>query len=136
MCPNCHEPMVVLEWEGIEIDLCPSCRGVWLDLGELELIGEQAGVGPARLTAALEKARRGGVRERRCPRCRRKLRAISPEEGKAVEVDTCPRGHGIWFDHGEVETLVANYAAGERGAVARLFAELFQHEIGSDAKGD
>ena len=42
-CPVCKEPdLVMAERQGIEIDYCPSCRGVWLDRGELDKIVERA----------------------------------------------------------------------------------------------
>lgn len=35
-CPNCNETLLMTERNNIEIDYCPSCRGVWLDKGELD----------------------------------------------------------------------------------------------------
>lgn len=35
-CPNCGETLRERERSGIEIDMCPACRGIWLDRGELE----------------------------------------------------------------------------------------------------
>ena len=41
-CPVCVETQLVLaERQGIEIDYCPRCRGVWLDRGELDKIIER-----------------------------------------------------------------------------------------------
>ena len=38
-CPNCESAKLVMsERQGIEIDYCPQCRGVWLDRGELDKI--------------------------------------------------------------------------------------------------
>jgi Zn-finger nucleic acid-binding protein len=37
-CPICDIEMKIAEREGVEIDYCPQCRGVWLDRGELEKI--------------------------------------------------------------------------------------------------
>ena len=38
-CPNCTDKSLVMsERCGIEIDYCPTCRGVWLDRGELDKI--------------------------------------------------------------------------------------------------
>lgn len=37
-CPNCLEDLKITERQGIEIDYCPKCRGVWLDRGELDKI--------------------------------------------------------------------------------------------------
>ena len=41
-CPACHTALLMSEREGIEIDYCPACRGVWLDRGELDKIIERA----------------------------------------------------------------------------------------------
>jgi Zn-finger nucleic acid-binding protein len=42
-CPVCsNEKLVMSERQGIEIDYCPSCRGVWLDRGELDKIIEKS----------------------------------------------------------------------------------------------
>ncbi|HEY9281936.1 MAG TPA: zf-TFIIB domain-containing protein [Pyrinomonadaceae bacterium] len=45
-CPHCESVRLVMsERQGIEIDYCPQCRGVWLDRGELDKIIERAGAG-------------------------------------------------------------------------------------------
>jgi Zn-finger nucleic acid-binding protein len=41
-CPNCNESFLMTERHHIEIDYCPSCRGVWLDKGELDKMLEYA----------------------------------------------------------------------------------------------
>ena len=40
-CPNCNETLIMADRQGVEIDYCPSCRGVWLDKGELDKIIER-----------------------------------------------------------------------------------------------
>ena len=42
LCPTCKTPLTMSERSGIEIDYCPSCRGVWLDRGELDKIIERS----------------------------------------------------------------------------------------------
>jgi uncharacterized protein len=37
-CPIDNETLLISERNGIEIDYCPTCRGVWLDRGELDKI--------------------------------------------------------------------------------------------------
>lgn len=37
-CPNCNIALVMADRNGIEIDYCPDCRGIWLDRGELDKI--------------------------------------------------------------------------------------------------
>ena len=41
-CPIDGTTLVMSERQGIEIDYCPSCRGVWLDRGELDKIIERS----------------------------------------------------------------------------------------------
>ena len=41
-CPNCSETLIMADRQGIEIDYCPNCRGVWLDRGELDKIIERS----------------------------------------------------------------------------------------------
>ena len=42
-CPIDGATLVMSERQGIEIDYCPTCRGVWLDRGELDKIVERSG---------------------------------------------------------------------------------------------
>lgn len=42
-CPIDGDTLVISERSGIEIDYCPTCRGVWLDRGELDKIIDRAG---------------------------------------------------------------------------------------------
>jgi Zn-finger nucleic acid-binding protein len=41
-CPIDDVELVIAERQGIEIDYCPKCRGVWLDRGELDKIVERS----------------------------------------------------------------------------------------------
>ncbi len=127
--------MVAFELEGVEVDRCVVCGGTWLDAGELEMIAGLSGVEVDGLVRALADAKgvRGG--RRGCPRCRRRLRQIALSDTPIVHLDRCPRGHGIWCDRGEMETVIRSYA-GEQGAVvARFFAELYKSEVGPGEKG-
>lgn len=50
-CPNCETQLTMSERQGIEIDYCPSCRGVWLDRGELDKAIERNAAGSRRPAA-------------------------------------------------------------------------------------
>jgi uncharacterized protein len=41
-CPSCNETLLMSEKNGVEIDYCPNCRGIWLDRGELEKVIERS----------------------------------------------------------------------------------------------
>lgn len=46
-CPVDGATLVPIERQGIEIDHCPTCRGVWLDRGELDKIIERSAMPPS-----------------------------------------------------------------------------------------
>lgn len=44
-CPTCPDTALVMsDRQGVEIDYCPQCRGVWLDRGELDKVIERSTV--------------------------------------------------------------------------------------------
>lgn len=119
-CPACKASMAILEYNGVELDFCFSCKGSWLDAGELGLILN--GVPDRPDDMKLEKASKG---KRRCPRCgSRMLVGLAPATG--VEVDACPAGHGVWLDAGELGQVARSRGASERAAsVAAFCADVF-----------
>ena len=116
----CREPLIVVEREGIELDHCPWCRGLWFDAGELALLAEKTGraltVGEG---SALEPAQTA-EKPRQCPRCDRKMDKIYLGSSPSVLLDRCGAGHGLWFDHGEVGALVGQMAAASGSHPAAL----------------
>ncbi len=106
-CPVCREPLVVAEREGIELDACPWCRGLWFDAGELALLAEKLG---RRLsTDSGAPAAPGAEKPRECPRCDRPMEKVALGTSPRVLIDRCP-DHGLWFDHGELGTLMGQMA--------------------------
>jgi Zn-finger nucleic acid-binding protein len=130
--------MMAYELDGVEIDHCVPCCGTWLDGGELEQLTELSGVPSGLLARALDSAVHGAATKRRCPRCSRKLRTLAIGSDPSVELDRCPKGHGLWFDQGELETIVRGHAgdADDGGEVARYFGRLFQHSLASPGSED
>lgn len=127
LCPVCQVEMFVLEYDFIEVDYCMKCGGVWLDSGELELVGEKAGAIRNELLGALEESvgkplRRDEVRH--CPVCNKKLKQMIVEGDKTIMLDTCSRQHGIWFDKGELHTVVVAAGAEKDNKLASFFADL------------
>ena len=42
-CPTCPDSTLVMsDRQGVEIDYCPACRGIWLDRGELDKLLDRA----------------------------------------------------------------------------------------------
>ena len=58
-CPVCKVPLVMSDRQGVEIDYCPQCRGVWLDRGELDKIIERSAQDAAPAAAPAAPPQRG-----------------------------------------------------------------------------
>jgi Zn-finger nucleic acid-binding protein len=62
-CPVCNNTdLLMTERQGVEIDYCPDCRGVWLDRGELDRIVERSS-GASASPAGSQAAQRGESRD-------------------------------------------------------------------------
>ena len=66
-CPLDGTQLVMSDRQGIEIDYCPACRGVWLDRGELDKIIERSASGnaPAHQSYGAPQQQHYGYRKRR-----------------------------------------------------------------------
>jgi Zn-finger nucleic acid-binding protein len=123
MCPQCGEPMLILELEGIELDRCDRCGGTWLDAGELGLILERSGASSDPLGAALNHAADQGASRRRCPRCRKKLREILMTGKPGLSLERCRKGHGVWCERGEMSTLLEGFST--QSAISSFLAGVY-----------
>lgn len=55
-CPICAVDLVMTDRQGVEIDYCPKCRGVWLDRGEIDKIIERSAALEAKAVPAPQPA--------------------------------------------------------------------------------
>jgi len=125
-CPLCKVPLIAVERERIEVDICISCRGLWFDSGELQLLGEvlQIPLDPSVLTKGPCAT---SERPRDCPRCGKSMIKCEIPAARRVVVDRCPSDEGIWFDAQELGAFV-DYSAREHGSthpVATFLGETF-----------
>lgn len=117
-CPACGSLLIVVEHEGIELDHCPECSGVWFDSGELELLLEtmRLGTNVLSLQSLLTSPEASSTERRRgCPICGKKMRKATIGHQPEVLVDACERGDGLWFDRGEVGQLITQLPKSSEG---------------------
>lgn len=104
-CGKCGGPFAALFLDGLIVDRCSQCRGVWLDAGELErLIGTAS-------KKSLENEPSDRMKRApldrlvgSCPSCKIGLHAFEvPNQPASFEV--CPLCYGMWFDRGELRLL-------------------------------
>ena len=121
-CPHCNNLMFVMEYDGLETDVCASCAGVWFDADELALLFD----GRVDLADAAIAALPTAITDeapRKCPHCRRTMRKVNIGTGEGVLIDACA-GHGLFFDRGEVAELARLLEDPPHGESARLRAFL------------
>jgi len=126
ICPKCKRPVVVLELQQVEIDHCPSCGGIWLDNGELELLLGKEKLREGSFTSP-GKTDTGREKRIRCPICRRKMEKLMYD--KRVLLDVCRRGHGLWFDRDELAAVITSGDFDPAQKVPPLLQEIFSHQI-------
>ena len=122
ICPVCRIELIGVERSRVELDYCISCRGLWFDRGELDLLAELTG---ADLRALSDDARPEQATHRRCPRCRKNLQEVAVG---TIRIDRCPRGEGLWLDRGELGSLIdrGRPAAGSPlNAISSFLGEVF-----------
>ena len=101
-------------YKGAEIDVCPSCLGVWLDEAELADIVAAAddrwppGVVEwafARTERRLSLSASEDERPLECPSCACSLHEANYEGDSGVIIKTCQHRHGVWLNRGDLVTL-------------------------------
>ena len=127
-CAGCHQPMIVLELESIEIDYCLSCSGIWLDADELELLLGNSSRQKAFL-ASFVIAADTVEKKRKCPICRKFLQKINCGTQQKTLIDRCPTNHGLWFDRGELENILRDGTLDQEGKILTLFQKMFAHTL-------
>jgi Zn-finger nucleic acid-binding protein len=134
ICPVCKSHMIVIEYRNIELDYCDSCKGVWFDSGELELLLKSHdleepktffdGVLNSQEAPSPEK-------KRNCPVCGRKMKKTAIGGQPELLIDICRDKHGLWFDGGEVTQLIRRLAEehppkrDSKGQVISFLEEVF-----------
>lgn len=88
--------------EGVEIERCPVCKGMYFDQGELErLMTLEAGTGDTFAFSAISDAMDHVAAY--CPHCEQDM---EPQAGPAgVRIDRCPGCEAAFLDQGELATL-------------------------------
>ncbi len=126
-CPKCRRPLVVVERERIEVDLCPACPGLWFDAGELDLLAEKNGIPAAERDVSALPAADSAEKGFPCPRCDRAMEKVWFDPGRTVLVDRCI--HGLWFDRGEVGLALESLRQklpGTPGTIVTFLGETFR----------
>jgi len=113
-CPSCQISCIQENYEGVNIDVCSSCRGVWLDQGELkEIISKREKVFKSNEVEAVNRLcgvngvpKEEESRNLPCPKCNNKpMKTQNYNYSSSILIDRCSKGCGIWLDADELEKV-------------------------------
>ena len=130
ICPVCKDSMVILELSEVEIDFCTGCNGIWLDSGELEILLEDVEE-RKKLLSTLTTDPGHPEKPYHCPNCNKKMEKVHIGENENVLIDKCVKGHGLWFDKGELKAVL-ELGADEENKVLNLLKEMFENKLSSN----
>ena len=128
-CPVCKNAMITMELDEVEVDHCLDCGGIWLDSGELEMLLD--GSNEAKnLLDSFTVTKKCEEKMRKCPICMKKMEKImAGTVESAILIDKCRKGHGLWFDSGELQDIVKSGSFDKENKVNRLLEDMFRGKI-------
>lgn len=112
-CPRCDVPMRARKIGDFSVIGCEKCSGMFVPHETFEMMQENS----QRVIFPTETTRKGTiepeaqVRYVRCPVCRNMMNRSNFAKMSGVIIDTC-KGHGVWFDAGEIEKIMDFIARG------------------------
>ncbi len=103
-CPACqvNDLRPALTKQGVEVDYCDKCGGIWLDKGEIFHFTKRRRELANGLATAMKHAR---ASSRKCPKTGETLQEIPLLDGQ-LAIDFSPTTGGMWFDKGEIKKML------------------------------
>jgi PAT family beta-lactamase induction signal transducer AmpG len=104
-CPKCRADMELLTIDGVEIDRCTACRGLWFDPGETEKLRHKQIAAAIDIGDAVNGKVMNTSDSYRCPRCGGRMLRMTDARQKHIWYEECAACHGSYFDAGEFTDL-------------------------------
>lgn len=108
-CPKDNGNLISKTVEGVGIEECEICGGLWFNKGELSQVIEQSESDYNWMDFDLWREEghfKTSDSALNCPQCDKKMVAITYGE-KNIQLDLCEDGHGIWLDKGEFKSVLS-----------------------------
>ena len=101
-CPRCEGELQQDKLQGIQVDRCTSCEGLWLDYAELDQLEDTVLDDDHAKGSLMFRSSPGKLR---CPRCQQPMRAFN-YRAYELELDFCESEHGWWLDRDEEKRVL------------------------------
>lgn len=101
------------QYEGVDVGVCPQCKGIWLTFKNLnQIISTQsrAWTEPQK-TEILPQTGKAGISDKElhrhlnCPECGELMPAFNYQYSSGIIINKCKNGHGVWLDCGELNKI-------------------------------
>lgn len=100
-CPKCAADMAKVPFEGIEVDRCTGCQGLWFDMLEHEDLKKLGGSEAIDTGSAEAGRQQDGKRRIQCPVCDVPMIGMVVAAQPHIAYEACTVCYGLYFDAGE-----------------------------------
>lgn len=102
-CPKCQDELHVITFEGVDVDFCSGCKGIWFDEDEVAFAMEL----PEDIPQLADVQKQARQTDYECPRCGSSsmLEEMKFTPVNELLIDRCPQCKGIWLDNQEFPKL-------------------------------
>jgi Zn-finger nucleic acid-binding protein len=108
--------MEVVTFEGISIDRCSGCRGMWFDANDQKLLKEHKGADAVDIGDPVIGRKMDKITDIKCPRCQIAMIRMVHVDQQPMDYEACTNCYGIFLDAGEFRELkdcsMSDYLAG------------------------
>jgi len=100
-CPKCEASMEKVVFEGVEVDRCTACQGIWFDFQEQKQLKSMKGAASIDTGDKAIGQKMNDVGSINCPKCGTLLTHLVDVEQNHIAYEACPHDYGVFFDAGE-----------------------------------
>jgi Zn-finger nucleic acid-binding protein len=103
-CPNDDADLAPAERDGLKVEACPKCQGLWLTPQELNALeDERFNLGDQNKSTLVFHPE---ASSRKCPECSQPMQTFEYRDYD-LALEFCPVGHGFWLDSAEDQRVLA-----------------------------
>jgi Zn-finger nucleic acid-binding protein len=119
-CPNCNTDLVQTKRNGIDVEYCQSCKGMWLSRQELEQLEDEVfDFGDDKKSSLIFSS---SATTLKCPQCGKLMRRFQ-YRFYDLEMDFCEDGHGYWLNKDEDKRVLELMKREEAELERKVLAE-------------
>lgn len=124
-CPKCGGSLTPVTYQGVEIDRCQQCGGMWFDSLEAETLKRLSGSEVLDKGNIASTSSQGDRHESEivCPRCQEPMMGMLDIDKYSIWYEKCLNCEGVWLDAGEFKQFKRNFQSRN---ILNLAKKIFQ----------